>query len=185
MTVTAPLYARIMGSSWNDLGEPLQCLHGSASTVRADGHLCIDRGRHRLARLLGRLLRLPQPSASADVRLIIASGRDDEHWVRTFDGRRLDTWQYQWHDGLAERFGVLEFRFRLRASGGSLSYAHAGVFLCWPVRVRIPERWAPCVEAREDPAGPTRIQVDVRVGLPRVGLLISYAGIVELTDTRS
>jgi hypothetical protein len=41
------------------------------------------------------------------------------------------------------------------------------------------------VEAREDPAGPTRIHVDVRVGLPRVGLLISYAGIVELTDTRS
>ena len=185
MTVTAPLYARIMGSSWNDLGEPLQCLHGSESTVRAAGHLRIERGLHPLARLFARLLRLPHPNASADVRLVIAHGRDGEHWVRTFDGRRLDTWQYPWHDGLAERFGVLEFRFRLLVSGGSLSYAHADVFLCWPVRLRIPERWAPCVEAREDPRGAKRVQVDVRVRLPRVGLLISYAGIVEVTDTRS
>lgn len=185
MTVTVPLYARIMGSSWNDLAEPLRCIHGTPSTVRASGHLRIEHGVNPVARLLARIIRLPPPNAAADVRLVIAAHGDGEHWVRTFDGRRLDTWQYQWHDGLAERFGVLEFRYRLMASGKSLFYAHADVFLCWPVRVRVPGRWAPCVEAREDPGGPRRIHVDVRVRLPRVGLLISYAGIVDVTDARS
>ena len=52
-----------------------------------------------------------------------ARHRTGEQWRRTFDDRRLDTRQYVAGNGdLAERFGLLEFRFRLAASDGSLIY---------------------------------------------------------------
>ena len=183
MTVTAPLYARMMGSSWNQLAEPLRCLHGGASTAGAAGHLRIEHGLHPLARLLARICRLPPPSDAAHVRLLITAHDGREHWVRTFDGHRLETRQYEWHAGLAERFGAVEIRYRLQPSRGALSYVQRDAFLCWPVRVRIPKWWAPRVQAREDPVGSNGIRVDVRVMLPRIGLLIAYAGIVEVAET--
>jgi hypothetical protein len=38
------------------------------------------------------------------------------------------------------------------------------------------------VEAQEDPAGPTRIKVAVRVVLPGAGQLIAYDGFVDIED---
>jgi hypothetical protein len=131
------------------------------------------------------MLRLPLPSAAADTRLIVSARAEGEHWGRTFGARRLETWQYQSHDELAERFGVLEFRFRLHASSGSLLYIQREAALrWWLVRLRIPQPWAPRVEAREAPAGPTGIQIEVRLMLPAIGELMSYAGIVEVEKAR-
>jgi hypothetical protein len=54
--------------------------------------------------------------------LVVATRGDGEHWLRTFDGRRLEMRQYESRESeLAERFGVLEFRFRLE--GGLWSVA--------------------------------------------------------------
>jgi hypothetical protein len=106
MTVSAPLYPRVMGNSWSELAEPLRSMHTTTSPVRARGHLRIEYGLHPIARLLARLLRLPHPSASADTRLVVSARSDGEHWERTFDGRRFATLQCRWHDDLAERFGV-------------------------------------------------------------------------------
>ena len=185
MTVSAPLYQRLMGNSWCQLSEPLRCMHTTSSTVRACGRFRIDYGPHPLARLLARLLRLPHPSAAADTRLVISARGDREQWERTFGRCRFVTLQYRWRDDLAERFGVLQFRFRLHVSDGSLFYVQRqAAVLCWPVRLPIPALCAPRVEAREDPAGPERIQVEVRVLLPAIGLLISYAGIVEVEEHR-
>jgi hypothetical protein len=39
------------------------------------------------------------------------------------------------------------------------------------------------VEAREDPAGPDRIEVTVRVTFPAIGQLIAYDGIIEIEGT--
>jgi hypothetical protein len=158
-------------------------MHTTTSPVHARGDLRIEYGLHPMARLLARLLRLPHPSASADTRLVVSARGDGELWERTFDGRRFATLQCRWHDDLAERFGVLQFRFRLCVSDGSLLYVQRqAAVLCWPVRLPIPALCAPRVEAREDPAGPNRIQVEVRVLLPGIGLLISYAGIVDVEE---
>jgi len=185
MTVTAPLYAQILGGSWNQLAEPLRRLHGTDSITRAHGNLRIEHGRHPLARLLARMLRLPQPTAAAETQLVVVPRADGEHWQRTFNTHRLETLQYPCDGELAERFGAFEFRFRLEASGGSLRFLQREAFACWHVRLRIPARFAPRVDAREDPAGPERIQVEVRVTLPWVGLLISYAGLIEVGEMRS
>jgi hypothetical protein len=183
MTVSAPLYRRLMGNSWCQLAAPIQSMHATSSIVRACGQLRIDYGPHPVARLLARLLRLPHPSPAADTRLVVSARGDREHWERTFDGRRFATLQYRWHDDLAERFGLLQFRFRLQVCDGSLLYIQRqAAVLCWPVPLPIPALCAPRVEAREDRAAPKRVQVEVRVVLPGIGLLISYAGIVEVGE---
>jgi hypothetical protein len=185
LAATVPLYARIMGASWSQVAQPLRFLHTADPVVHAQGHFRVERGRHPLASLLAWMLRLPQPGAAVDIRLTITAGGDEERWERTIGGRRLETRQYALSEDLAERFGIVEFRFRLVASGGSLQYVQRQAALrCWPIRVRIPAALAPCVEAREGPAGPRQVQVDVRVVLPGIGRLISYAGVIGIEESQ-
>ena len=181
----APLYMRVMGDSWTQIAESVRGVHATSPIVRAHGQLRIQYGRHPMARLLARVLRLPQACAVAEARLIVTARADGEHWQRTFNGRRLDTWQFSSKEfELAERFGIFELRFRLEVSGGSLLYVQRdAAFLFGPVRLRLPVSWAPRVEAREDPAGPKRILLDVRVTLPGIGRLITYDGIIDVEDT--
>lgn len=178
------LYARLLGSSWLQLAEPVRFAHASGSTVRARGRLRIAHGRSHVARLLARLLHLPRASDAAETRLVITSGADGEQWLRTFDDRRLDTRQYQAGDcELAERIGALEFRFRLEASEGSLLFRQLeAAFLFGSVRLRLPATWAPRVDAREDPAGAHQIRVHVRVALPALGPVLTYDGIIDIEE---
>src|SRR5260221_1927940 len=175
------LYAAVMGSAWLELAEPIRVAHAS-TTVRARGRLRIGHGRGPAARWLARLLGLPRANDGAETRLVITPDGGGGVWRRTFDERRLDTRQYRAGDGeLAERFGVLELRFRLDASQGSLVFRQTeAAFLCGTVRLRIPAVLAPRVDAREDPAGPRQVSIRVRVVLPAVGPRPTYDGTLEL-----
>jgi hypothetical protein len=181
------LYPRLLGSSWLQLAEPVRFAHTSESTVRARGHLRITHGRSHLARLLARLLRFPRASDAAETRLVVTSDADGEHWRRTFGDRHLDTRQYQAGAAeLGERFGVLEFRFRLEVTGGSLLFRQLEAALVWgTVRLRLPAAWAPIVDAREDAAGAHRIRVHVRVVLPPLGPVLTYDGTIDIEETRA
>jgi hypothetical protein len=180
-----PLYARIMGDGWAQLAEPVRLVHVAQSAVRARGSLHIEHGRRFLARFLASMLRLPRPGDEVETRLVVTARAGVEHWERRFNGHRFTTHQYESNErGLAERFGVLEFRFHLEASGGALIYAQRDVALLIPfVGLRIPATFAPRVEAREEPAGPRHIRVGVRVTVPGAGLLIAYDGILDVGDT--
>lgn len=180
------LYARIMGSSWLQLAESVRFAHATESTICARGRLRIARGRGHVARLLASLLRLPRASDAADTRLVVTSRGDVQHWHRTFDDRCLDTRQYSIGDHeLGERFGVIEFRFCLEVSEGSLVYRQVEAAVVFgSIRVRVPAAWAPRVEAREDPAGARQIGVHVRVALPALGPLLAYDGIMDFEERR-
>lgn len=184
MMLTVPLYARVMGDSWSQIAEPVRGVHATHSITRAHGCVRIEHGRHHLARVLARMLRLPRPSAAAETELIVTARDGGEEWQRTFNGRRLETRQYEWNESeLAERYGILEFRFRLDASGGGLLYVQREAALLFGVgRLRIPGLWAPHVQAREDSAGPRRVKVEVSVVLPGIGLLIAYDGIIDVEE---
>ena len=186
MMGSSPLYVRVIGDAWTQIAEPIRRVHASHSIIRASGRLRVEDGRHFLARMLARMLRLPRPTAASETQLMVTVSPECEHWQRTFNGRHLKTRQYESNTSeLAEQFGILEFRFRLDASGGNLLYVQReAAVLFGPVRLRIPAAWAPRVEAREDPAGPTRIKVAVRVVLPGIGQLIAYDGFVDIEDLR-
>jgi hypothetical protein len=167
------------------MGKPVRCLHATRAILRAHGYLRIEHGRRSLARFLARMLRMPAPSAAAETRLIVTARAGGEHWERTFNGQRLETWQYESRESeLAERFGILELRFRLDVSEGRLLYVQRRAAVVFgSVRVPIPGPLAPRVEAREDPAGPTCVSIEVRVVLPGVGLLITYHGMIDVEET--
>lgn len=176
------LYERVLGSTLWQLAEPVRLAHAAESTLR--GRFRITRGRGYVARVLAALLRLPRPSRAAETRLVIAACGDRQQWRRSFDDRHLDTWQYQTgRCELGERIGVLEFRFRLNASNGSLVFRQLeAAIVLGSMRVRLPAALAPRIEAREDPAGATQIAVCVRVVLPGVGPLLAYDGTINLED---
>jgi hypothetical protein len=186
MMTTVPLYVRVMGDSWVQVADPVRLVHSTRSITRARGHLRIRHGRHCLARVLARLLRLPRPDPAAETQLTVTARPDGERWQRTFNGRGFTTQQYQSNASeLAERYGVLEFRFRLDPSGGSLLFSQRETALmAGAVRVRLPGPLAPHVAARADPAGLNRVNVDVRITLPWIGLLIAYDGLIEAEEAR-
>ena len=176
-----------MEDSWTQLAGPVRRLHTTQEVVRAHGHLHVQHGSGYLAWLVVHMLHLPTSDESADTRLTVAADGDGENWRRTFNGRPLETWQYQCARGeLAERFGALELRFRLDVRAGSLHYVQRqAAFRAGSVRLVIPPSCAPRVEAREDPAGTNRVKVAVRVTLPPIGQLMVYDGSIEIENLHS
>ena len=177
-----PLYAVVAGGSWALIAAPIRRLHAASPVIRARGRFRIEHGDHPLTRLLIRLLRLPHASDSAETTVVVTRSRCGEVWHRTLNGRRLETHQGRAGDSeIGERFGVLEFRLRLRVEDGSLLYSQRGVsFRCGRLRIALPRAFAPRVDAREDPAGPDQVYVQVQIALPVVGPLISYGGTIHL-----
>jgi hypothetical protein len=158
--------------------------------LRAHGVLRVTHGPGRAARVLARVfaraLRLPPAGAAVDTRLVVTTADGCDHWQRTFDGCCLDSRQYaRGADELIERFRHLEFRFRRETAGAGTVFRQLGAALrAGPLRVPLPRRLAPRVDAREDVMGPGRRYVDVRVTLPGFGTLLTYDGAldVEVSD---
>jgi hypothetical protein len=172
------LYERILGTSWKRLPEVVRDAHRETSR----GVFCVIRGPSRLAQALAGALRLPTSQANTPIVLQIAPCHGGERWRRTFGTRRLTTRQYEAPNGLlAERFGALEFRFRLGVIDGRLIYCQEGAFLCvGSLRIPLPHWISPQVSAAETAAAPQRTHVSVSVSMPGIGRLIAYEGDLEI-----
>ena len=130
-------------------------------------------------------MRLPRTAAAVDTRLVITRGDDVELWSRTFDNRRLETRQYVVGDAvLAERFGAIEYRFRLEASDGTLLFHQVGAALMvGSLRMRLPAICAPAIDAREGPVSARRVAVSVRIDVPAGGRVLSYDGVIDIEES--
>lgn len=151
--------------------------------MRGVGTFGVRRGETLAARMLASLLRLPAAGARVPVRLVVTRAGGVERWHRTFAGRDFITYQRRTACGLmAERAGAFELLFRLDEKNGVRRYCQVGfAFRLGPLRVGLSRRLSPRVVARERvSADGTRLRASVRVSAPLVGLLIAYAGRVEL-----
>jgi hypothetical protein len=115
-----------------------------------------------------------------ETRLSITRSLDEEIWIRTFGEHRLVTRQHEAPDRhLAERFGILELRFRLCVVDGGLSYQQKRAALrLGVVGFPLPAWMAPQVTAWERPVASDSLltHVEVRVTLPAIGDLFTYSG---------
>jgi hypothetical protein len=174
------LYPRLFGVAWSEIDTALQRMHCNCEPVQAAGVFRISHGTSLGAKLLLLFLRLPPPSAAAQVKLIVRPVGESETWLRLFDGKPVATVQRESVSGLlAERFGPIEFRFRLSFADHTIHYRQAGVILRLPFYPEIPlPRWAsPHVSAWETAgAGEMETRILVEVSAPLAGLLFSYEG---------
>src|SRR6202047_3064398 len=176
------LYPRLFGVAWSEIDTALQRMHCNCEPVHAAGVFRISHGTSLGAKLLLWFLRLPPPNAAAQVELIVRPVGESETWLRLFDGKPVVTVQRESVSGLlAERFGPLEFRFRLSFADHTILYRQVGVILrlapAFLPRILLP-RWAsPYVSARETAgASESETRVQVEVFAPLAGLLFSYEG---------
>lgn len=177
----AGLYQRLVGDGWGVLDEPVRRFHLRA---RGTGLFAVRRGEGRFARVVARLMGLPEGGEAVPLLLSVEPRGVGERWRRNFAGREFVTEQGE-HAGalLAERTGPFELLFRLSVEGGALAYYSEGAFLrVKSLRVRLPRLLAPRVEAweRADEGGGVRVSVCVTA--PLAGLLIRYEGLVKTEE---
>jgi hypothetical protein len=154
--------------------------------VRGHGILRVAHGGNAAARIVARLFLLPPAGEAVETRLVVTPAGDGEHWQRTFGTRALNTRQYPaGRNGFTERHGPVEFRFdREPCDGGTIFRQIDAAIVLGPLRARLPRWCAPTVIAREDRLGERRVRIDVRVALPIVGPILSYAGDIDLEEPR-
>lgn len=172
------LYESVVGAEWQLAPVAVRRAHLHTENLLASGIFCVKHGRGLLVRLLIWLLRLPRAGPEVPVHLHVTRHPAGEGWVRQFGERRIVTVQRAVAGGLlGERFGPLEFQFRLQIDGGAVDYIQQRAVinvgkLCLP----LPRGIAPQVSATESAVGTDRTFVHVTVSLPGLGLLIEYAG---------
>jgi Domain of unknown function (DUF4166) len=155
-----------------------------APMLRGRGVLRVAHGGNAAARMVARLFLLPAAGDAVETRVIVTPAANGEHWLRTFGTRALNTRQYPAGDNaFAERLGPLEFRFRREPYDGGTMFRQIGAaIVIGPLRAPLPRWCAPTVAAREDRPAERRVRIDVRVALPIVGPILSYAGTIDLEE---
>jgi Domain of unknown function (DUF4166) len=180
------LYPTLLGPAWSALDPVVQRVHSDAALTHARGVFQVSRAPGRLTGRIFDAANVPPSSSAAEVRLAICHRGLVERWHRAFGGRPLVTLQSEAPGGLlAERIGVLEFRFRLIVKDGALLYRQAGCIIrLGALRVALPDWLSIRVAGREGPTGAgdgssPRTAVDVRVTTPGGRLLFAYRGTVH------
>ena len=184
--VAANLYPQLLGAAWGAVDEAVRWVHSGEVPIHAMGSFQIQHGNGWLVRCLLWFMQVPPATEAVQTRLVITTYGQGERWSRSFGERSLVTTQEARAGGLlGERFGLVEFRFRLEVTDGSLLYHQVGAALCLgPWRVPLPRWMTPQVMGQETPGGGLqRTHVIVKVWAPLVGLLISYEGVVERHET--
>ena len=160
-------------------------LHSYEGTVHAAGVFRVRHGTNVLARAIAQLANLPAAGESVDIRLQVTELEGGEEWRRMFAGHALVSAQSIRDGGLlAERMGLLELRFRLEVTDGSLKYQTMSVALSFgPALVPLPRSLSPRVTACEKAIADTdQIHVSVDVSLPLLGRLIAYDGMLTQVE---
>lgn len=180
------LYPKLLGAAWHALSPTVQRIHIDRAMTNAEGIVQVSRAP---GRLMGRILdaaHVPQSSNAAEVRLAVCHRGHVEQWHRAFGGLPLVTHQSEAPSGhLAERFGPVEFRFRLAVKHGALLFRQESLAIrLGPLRVPLPDWLSIKIAGREGPAGELdepsiRTTVDVRVTAPTGSLLFAYRGTVR------
>ncbi|MBL0163123.1 MAG: DUF4166 domain-containing protein [Xanthomonadales bacterium] len=171
------LYRDVLGKEFDKLDAPVQRLHSLQGGHRLTGTCTIIGAERRIGRCLSALLGLPLPAQAGPFTFEIDANDGHETWIRHFPRRSMRSRLYQLAiSRLGEQIGPARLTFRLENRDGELHLhlQHIRVFgVPWPTRW-LPRIWA--VERGED----TRFHFDVGADLGRFGLLVAYAGHLEL-----
>jgi saccharopine dehydrogenase-like NADP-dependent oxidoreductase len=174
------LYACVMGERYHVLPELVRRIHHVCGDGGASGDATVVRGRSILARIIAGLMGFP-PEGSHALHVSFAERDGVERWRRSFGDHTFTSHLSQRRGRLVERFGALRFAFDLPSDANGLEMRMRGwSFLGLP----LPLALAPQSRAREwQEQG--RFRFDVPISLPLVGLIVHYAGRLDVKCTGS
>jgi len=181
MPLPTGLFPILLGARWDALPLGVRALHGSQHRVNARGRVVVSGDSRWPARALRGLLGLPPPCADAAIDVRIIRNEVHEIWARRFGDARMQsvlTRSRRHPDAFEEHLGPARFAFALAASGAGLRWVLREARV---LAVRLPLRWfggliAGCAE-RDG-----RYRFEIAVQLPGIGLLVAYAGWLEIVD---
>lgn len=179
----APLYRRVLGSRFDKLPRQVRDMHDVQSTATATGTCEIDRGRNPIARLIGRVFKMPPAGADVPVTVTFVPTDGREIWCRDFCGARFQTVQESCPDNpghLIERFGVMAFLLEVPVTEHGLSLELRRVSL---LGIPLPRRLWPRIKAEERVVDGA-FAFDVSLKLPLAGPMIHYRGILRKDAAR-
>ena len=176
-----PLYARIMGDSFDRLPPAVRRMHQVLRDGGAQGEAIVTGARNRLGRLIARAAGFP-PGGHYPLHVSFSEREGVERWTRRFGDRQFTSELSEVDGRLVERFGPARFAFDLKGDEAGLRM----VMRQWSIfGLRLPLSWAPRSPAREwEEDGAFRF--DVPISLPLVGRIVHYRGtlrpIIPQTD---
>lgn len=160
-------------SDWARLAPAVQRLHGEGLVLRASGQADVAGAHHLIARLLRRLLGLPEPGAGQAITVTIERHATHERWSRQFQrGRMVSTLRAGRHGQLHERLGPATLGFALRRDGDAIDWQLQGMRLCG---LPLPRALCGTVHSRSG-VRDGRYAFDIDVRLPLLGQLVAYRG---------
>lgn len=164
-------------ADWEQLAPAVQRMHAEGSVVEASGRAYVDGETHLAARLMRRLLTLPEPGAGQAIAVTIERHATHERWSRRFvRGRMQSTLRAGSHRQLHERLGPVTLRFALRRDGDAIDWQLQGVRL---LGLSLPRRFCGTVLSRSG-VRDGRYAFDIDTHLPWVGRLVVYRGWLEI-----
>lgn len=169
------LYRTLLGDRFDQLPRQVQAFHDPQGVTVWGGTAQVKRGANMFARLACHLFGFPETGEDVPLRLTITPLPDGERWDRDFGGRHMVTKQVTRDGWLIEHLGPIRIYMRPVLNGSRFNVS--------------PEKWRfwglplpfalmPKSENFEtEKAG--RLQFNVSIRMPLIGLLISYRGQLE------
>ncbi|MEP7042786.1 MAG: DUF4166 domain-containing protein [Dokdonella sp.] len=177
------LFPTLLGSSWEALPISVRALHGDRAHLDARGRVEVRGDTRWLSRRLRKMLKMPEPIADAPLRVEISRDGNKEVWTRHFPDACLESHlspSPRWPNAFAERLGGARLTFGFGVEQGQLRWVTRSVRL---LGMPLPLRWFEGIDARcSERDG--RYRFDIAVRLPLVGLLVAYAGWLEIADAQ-
>jgi Domain of unknown function (DUF4166)/Saccharopine dehydrogenase NADP binding domain len=177
--VTAPLYARVLGTAWDELPAAIRNLHDFDKAASARGRASVERGDGLLARLAAFIIGFPKAVADTPINVEFVAADSTETWTRKFGDQSFSSRQFAGSGKsaalLCERFGPLTFAMALVPENGRLTlrlrrWSAFGI----PLPMWLCPR-SDSYETSED----GQFHFHVRIWHPLTGLIVQYKGWLE------
>lgn len=174
--LTSPLFAQVLGSSFETLAPAVRALHSVAGSGLYQGRANIRRGEHWLVPLLAWAARLPRNHLDLPTSVHFHADAQGERWSRRFGNHPLRSRLWIQQERLREHFGTVCIEFDLHAEQGALHWRARRAWLAGVVP--LPARWFAGATSREHERD-GRYAFDVAMTLPWIGPFIRYEGWLE------
>jgi len=176
------LFRQVLADAWTELPPEIRDLHTNKNKKRFKGQAVVTRGHSLLAGVVAWFVGFPATGDDVPVTVGIQRNRDNEVWMRDFDGHtfssEISVGKGNFSRLVCERFGPFKFGMALVIDRGALHYVtRRWTFLGIPM----PKWLAPAGKMLETVSS-GKFNFHVEIVLPIFGHIVTYQGWLEDCD---